>query len=73
MLVKPVRTRHPVNRAWEERNLGIGVHVETVDLKPLGRTHFGGHSVMRKITIKCIIFKTVETISLLLCYLRTLS
>jgi len=37
--MKPVRTRYPVNRAWEERNVDIGVHVETVDLKPLGRTH----------------------------------
>jgi len=45
-LIKSVRTRHPVKRAWEERNVDIGVHVETVDLKPLGRNHLGGHSVM---------------------------
>jgi hypothetical protein len=45
-LINSVRTRYPVNRAWGERNVDVGVHVETVDLKLLGRTHLGGHSVM---------------------------
>jgi len=70
-LIKPVITRYPVNRAWEGRNVDINVHVETVDLKPLGRTHLGGPSVMEKITIKCIMYK-IELISVLLCYLMTL-
>jgi hypothetical protein len=71
-LIKPAGTRYPVNSAWAEINVDIGVHVETVDLKLLGRTHLGGYSVMRKMTIKCIIYKIVEMISLLLCYLMTL-
>jgi hypothetical protein len=71
-LIKPVRTRYTVNRAWEERSVDIGVHVENVDLKPLGRTQLGGRTVTGKITINCIVYKMVVMISLLLRYLMTL-
>jgi hypothetical protein len=72
-LIKPVRTRYPVNRAWEEGNVDIGVYVETVDLKRLGRTHLGGNSVTEKITIKCTMCKIVEMMLLLPRYLVTLN
>lgn len=46
--------------------MDIGVHVENIDLKALGRIHLGGHSVIGKITIYCIAYKMVVMISLLL-------
>jgi len=65
--MKSIRTRRPVKRAWEERNVDIDVYVETVNLKPLGRTHLGGHSVMGEDNNK--MYKIAE---MLLCYLMTL-
>ena len=72
-LIKPVRIRYPVNVAWGKRKeVGVGVHVETLDLKCQGTTHLAGYSQVMKIAIKCILYKIVVMMSLLQRYLMTL-
>jgi hypothetical protein len=55
-----------------EKEVGIGVHMETLDLKYQGTTHLAGYSQVRKIAIKCILYKMVVMMSLLQRYLLTL-